>query len=1396
MRCLLGIDIGSVSVKAALVSPDGNVLCTRYRRSYGRPLAVLRTVLAELIDNSSAPTIIGVAATGTGGKLISEILGCRYINEAVAQSRATAALHPEVRTIIEIGGEDAKLMVLALSPGSSRAQLQDVAMNTICAAGTGSFLDQQAQRLGISIEHEFGIMACRSEHPPRIAGRCSVFAKSDMIHLQQAATPAHDIVMGLCLALARTFKSTVIKNRPLNRPIAFQGGVAANAGMVRAFEQVLEIPAGELIIPKHFACMGAIGAVLCMLDTGSLSPFIGLEPLDRLLRAAAPQVTRHDPLPMQPHQLQTAAEPIIGETLCDAYLGVDVGSISTNIVVLDASGRVIARRYLMTAGRPIEAVRQGLAEIGAEIGDRVIVRAAATTGSGRYLIGDFVGADIVINEITAHARGAISVDPRVDTIFEIGGQDSKYIRIENGAVVDFTMNKVCAAGTGSFLEEQAEKLGISIKGEFSRMAFSSRAPAALGERCTVFMESSLNRLQQQGVATEDLVAGLCYSIVLNYLGKVVEDRPVGDVVFFQGGTAYNAGVTAAFEKVCGKKIIVPPHHDVLGAIGCALIARDRLPHGPSQFKGFQRAYQPYTLESFECHDCPNACVIRRVTVDKQETLHYGSRCGKFDEAGKISRGAELPRLFAEREKLLLEAASTTTQIPDRGPIIGIPRATIFYELFPFWQAFFATLGYRLIPSPPTTRRIIDMGCETALEEPCFPIKAAHGHILELLQQGVDYLFLPCIVNAPPFVPDAAASYICLYIQSLPYTVRAAIDTSAYRTTILSPPLHLGWGKTTFLPQLEALGQELGCAAAQVRKAYETAQRAQEYFSQTLRERGRAAIAAVPENTPVTVMVSRTYNGCDPGLMLNIPDKLRDLGALAVPLDMLDLAPPPDVDLSYMYWRSGQRIIAAAHTIARNPRLQAIYITNFGCGPDSFITKHFKRAMQGKPYLTVELDEHSADAGVLTRLEAFMDSLSQSSGAAAVSRPVCSRPGRPAAARNRTVYIPYMDDHGRPLSAALRFFGIRAEALPMSDEDSIACARPFTTGKECYPFILTTGDIIKQTRAPDFHPSQAAFLMASAAGPCRFGQYSIAHRMVLDELGFSEVPLITLDQTVGFARDLRQLGSRFRRLGWRVILVVDYFKKLLLHIRPYEKTAGDSDSVYEACLERLEQHVERFGEIGDCCEDARRRFASIAVDRSVHRPLIGVVGEIYVRSHAFSNDWIVRRIEALGGEVLMPPLQEWVAYTDWERAKDLRRAGTLQDRIKERVSRWVQHRDAVSIRNCFDGCIGHFLDEAPPEALMRLSAPYLSEHVRGEANLSIGRAVEYISHGCHGIVNLMPFGCMPGTIVNALLCRFSREHPNVPILKMAYDGTRQSGDEVRIETFMHQAYTAWADERRN
>lgn len=1385
----LGIDVGSVSVDLAVISPEGEIIDTQYIRHHGRPIRVAGTALREAVERLGRDNVLGVAATGNAGRVIAERINAVFVNEVVSQSTATSRLYPQVRTIIEIGGEDSKLIFLRPAEGQPDViEVADFSMNAMCAAGTGSFLDQQATRMNLSIE-EFGQIALESEHPPRVAGRCSVFAKSDMIHLQQMATPVKDVVAGLCYALVRNFKSTVGAARDLEPPVSFQGGVAANPAIVRALRDVYELSEDDLIIPEHFGAMGAIGAALHALSTGFPEPNLdAIATLEHHV-STADQDERLEPLALELSVIHPSEiyrpELAPGERV-PAYLGIDVGSISTNLVVMDAEGRVLHKEYLMTASRPIEAVREALRRAGEAVGDFVDIRKACTTGSGRYLIADFIGADVVKNEITAQARGAIHLDPTVDTIFEIGGQDSKYISIDNTVVVDFTMNKVCAAGTGSFLEEQAEKLGISIKEEFAREALSAQAPANLGERCTVFMESELLRHQQAGVDTADLAAGLAYSIVYNYLNRVVEDRRVGNNIFFQGGTAFNHAVVAAFERVTGKRITVPPHNENTGALGCAVIARENDDGAGSTFKGFDLSKVEYTIESFECTDCPNRCEINKVLVAGEEPMFYGDRCGKYDIRDTRRDLGHIPDLFVERERMLQHAYDSDGELPDDAPRVGIPRALLYFDLFPFYKAFFTEVGARVVLSPRTNKHIVHRGAESSVAETCFPNKVNLGHVIHLLEnEEIDYLFLPSIINLPCPDERMTDSFVCPYVQSVPYHIRSCVDFDAYDVELLVPQIWMAHGERHTAQQLMEIGRKLGATPRQVRRAVERAWQAMERFQQQARERGREVLEGLGPDDRAIVIVSRSYNGCDPGANLEIPQKLRKMGVLAIHMDFLPL---DDVKLPTdwfnMYWRYGQKIMSAAEIIANDDRLFALYLTNFGCGPDSFIMQFFRERVGEKPTLIIEVDEHSADAGMITRCEAFLDSLDATRGRRFRKgrhlRPLSIEPDS-----RRTMLIPNMSDHAYALAAAFEAQGMPAEVLPEPDAETLRLGRRYTSGKECFPAIVTTGDMVKFALRPDFDRDRYAFFMGGSGGPCRFGQYNTLQRMVLDDLGFEDVPIYAPHQGRRFFDDLGIVGRDFLRVAWRGMVAADMLFKALLETRPYELEPGAARAAYDESLADLLEVIRNNGDIVAAVVRARERFERVPIDRSNPKPVIGLAGEFYVRANAFSNQNLIEKIEALGGEVWMAPVFEWFLYRNFRR--DMRAAleGDLLFRVKNRIEDEVMTRDEHAIARPFEGFLRNAYEPATSEVLDMASC-YVDPSFEGEAIMTVGKAVDFIKKGLHGVVSVMPFTCMPGTISHAILKRVRTDYGDFPFLNMVYDGNEQATDQTRLEAFMHQA----------
>ncbi|MBZ5564536.1 MAG: acyl-CoA dehydratase activase [Acidobacteriia bacterium] len=831
------------------------------------------------------------------------------------------------------------------------------------------------------IGEDVGNAACNATCAARVAGRCSVFAKSDMIHAQQKGYTTDQILRGLCDAVARNFKSSIVKGRAVVPPVAFIGAVGLNQGVRNALREAFKLDESQFLVPEHYAWMGAVGAAMLEAEEWRKRSFKRIHQL-RQHEAAKQVFACTDPLLMSNVVLlrdraKPAALPARGERL-EAYLGIDIGSVSTNLVVTGAQGNLLKEIYLPTQGRPIEVVDRGLKEIEAELGTSLDIRGVGTTGSGRELIGELVGADTVNDEITAHKTGAMHVcqemgmEP-VDTIFEIGGQDSKFIRIEKGVVVDFTMNEACAAGTGSFLEEQAEKLGISIKGEFARLALESANPARLGERCTVFMERDVTALLLKGAEVGDLCAGLAYSVALNYLNRVVRGRKIGSNIFFQGGTAYNDSVAAAFSQILGKPITVPPHNGVIGAIGMALIAQDRMKHTgrPSRFRGYDLYGVNFTSRDFVCKACSNYCDMKEFTIEGEHT-YWGDQCSdKFRKRARSDRQPIIEDLVEYREKLLEEV-----QVPAKGdrPTVGVPRAMYYYDRFPFWCAYFQELGFDIVVSSTTDRKISASGEELAIAQPCFPVQVAHGHVQDLLEKGVDYVLIPNIVNAE--APNTRVdSHLCPWNQTLPFVVRVVPQMEHAREKFLTPTVHFRFGSKHVEKELADFARGLGFSRRQSNRAVLAAYAAQGAFLDASLEAGAAALSQMEATRePGLILVGRPYNLYDRSVNCDIPKKLRRLyGVNVIPMDFLPLDREDITEVNpNMYWNSGRRILAAARVARRHRNLHLVYISNFKCGPDSYI-KSFLEDACGKPSLVLQFDGHSNDAGFITRCEAYLDS---------------------------------------------------------------------------------------------------------------------------------------------------------------------------------------------------------------------------------------------------------------------------------------------------------------------------------------------------------------------------------------------------------------------------------------
>ncbi|HMC59896.1 MAG TPA: acyl-CoA dehydratase activase, partial [Candidatus Solibacter sp.] len=901
--------------------------------------------------------------------------GLFFENEFKAIARMIATWYPPVRTIFELGGESSKYIRL------EHGGIQDYDRSGECAAGTGSFLDQQALRMQYSVE-EIGQVVLTAKCAARIAGRCSVFAKSDMIHAQQKGYSPAEILRGLCDAVARNFKSSIVKGRPVTAPVALIGAVSQNAGVTAALREAFSLGADDLLVPEEFAWSGAIGTAMLEAEEPRKRSILEIH----RLRQHEAEETVQDTRPLSSANVVQLRErvgvyvPPGGEPLT-AYLGLDIGSVSTNVVVIDEFGTVIHDVYLKTAGRPIEAVQQGLAEVERIWGSRLRVCGVGTTGSGRELVAEFVGADVVNDEITAHKTGAIHVSNTlggepVDTIFEIGGQDSKFISIEKGVVVDFAMNEACAAGTGSFLEEQAEKLGIDIKGEFAKLALGAANPTRLGERCTVFMERDVTGWLHKGETVPNLVAGLAYSIALNYLNRVVRGRKIGKVIYFQGGTAYNDAVTAAFASLLGTQITVPPYNGVMGAVGMALIARQwhQATGAASRFRGYDLHKLELATRDFVCKACTNLCDMKEFTIEGQKS-YWGDKCSdKFRKPSPTGRKPVIEDLFAYRERLL-EALPKVSGSQLR---VGLPRALSMVERLPFWKRYLAELGIETMLSPVTDPRISAVGIEMAVAQPCYPVQVAHGHVKALVDAGADCILVPNMADAESCAEPGSspcASHYCPWNQTLPWVLRSAPALEPHRHKFLIPTLHFQLGREQVKKALAETMRRIGVTRRASDRAVDAGLAEQREFQEKLLAAGRQALATLDATgEPGLVLAGRGYNIYDRGVNCDIPRKLRHrYGANVIPLDFLVTGLEPVADIhANMFWVSGRKILEAARIAGGRPNLHLVYITNFKCGPDSYI-KHFAREAAGAPLLVLQFDGHGNDAGYMTRCEAYLDS---------------------------------------------------------------------------------------------------------------------------------------------------------------------------------------------------------------------------------------------------------------------------------------------------------------------------------------------------------------------------------------------------------------------------------------
>jgi len=1367
---LLGLDIGASSVKALASTPNGLV------RAHVPVTGALHVAVASALEAlapslTDAPIRLGV--TGQGRGILDGVHGHVSENEILCLVRGLAGGGRALGSVIEIGGQTARWIQLGYREDGT-PYLVDFALNDQCAAGVGAFLVQQASRLHMSVE-ELAAAAAAAPMAASIAGRCAVFAKSDMIHLQQRGASVEEIAYGLCLALARNFQASVLRGKKAARPVALAGGGALNAGLARAFREVLELGPDDLIVLPEPLHPGALGAMRLAKEASASTT---IEEIVTAMRshaeASEPAATAAVSTPREPtsaaaRETVRPAHPLVA---FEAYLGVDVGSVSTDLVLLSPDGEVLDSIYLPTRGRPVDVLREALLTFRETHGERLRVLGVGTTGSGRYLAARLLGADLVKNEISAQLRGALHSLPDVDTIFEIGGQDSKYVRVENGRLGDFTMNKVCAAGTGSFLEEQCEILGIDVKRDFAELAALSRRRIDLGARCTVFMETELQNAARKGADLPDLTAALAESVARNYLEKVVGPHRIGSRIVFQGGVASNAAVVAAFERLLGVPVVVHPHNTVSGAIGAALLAREAMAGRRTGFKGLT-AIGDHSSRTFACHRCENLCEVTRLQVADQ-AIHFGDRCERYTitDGDEGEARTPAPDLFAEREALLAEAASLRPAGRQRGTI-GLPRASLLLEHLPFWAAFFTHLGYEVRVSPPSNGRLLEKGVRYLSAETCLPIKMAFGHVAALRESGVDIIFFPSVYAMDD--PERPEAHGCPYTQAAPFMVRSALGED-----LLVPEVAFSRDAAAFARSMRPAADLLGLWDAEVHEAFQVGWAAQDEFHARLRARGREVLAGDFERA--LVVVGRPYNLFDPFLNLNLSRHLARLGVVAIPQSFL---PEDECALSEaagtMPWRFPREAVRTAQWARSDPRLHPVLVTSFGCGPDAFLVRHVSQALPERDLLVLEFDEHRGEAGMITRIEAFLDRID----AGIESRPTDSS-ASPSVVRgarhplhDRKIYIPYFADHAYAFEGALRFLGADATLLPPPDEAIRSAGEHAGSGKECHAYTMILGDALGVARRYAKGP-RVTFLYPGSSMPCLLAQFSTGFQLDLAREGLSNIEIVSPFS----AQMLIMFGLNGATQLWRGLVTADLLMRWTCQTRPYERDAGATDRVQRENLGDLSDALAH-DDMDAFCRRAEERMRSVATLPRSPRPLVGVAGDIYTRSNDVANLDLWRRLESLGCEVWPGPLLvDIVDFGLPDEASRSLRDGEYKKAVAAGVLTARKAWTAWPLRRR----LGRLLERPVEPSYTRiidLASRYVGPRSQQMLLLNVAKIVDFAQGGADGVVHAVCLNCMMGTASAALLDRIRRDHGGIPMAHLVYAGTDSSILETKLETFVHQ-----------
>ncbi len=1389
----LGICAGASSISMVLTDNDRGqikILKSISLNHEGNPAQTAIRGLRELGVPQGTPTAVT-------GRKFRHLLALPTISEP--QALETALTHDNFikegyRTVLSAGGETFMAYLL-----DADGKVATVHTGNKCASGTGEFLAQQLGRMGLTLDKMSAMQECE---PHKVSGRCSVFCKSDCTHALNKGIKKEAVVAGLARMMAG--KCIELLRKLPSEKVALIGNCSQNKFMVNELRR--EIP--DLLLPEHGHCFEALGAAIWAQTNGNPLP----EDFSTIIRKGDTAFTFLPPLKEFTASVKfyesTEAEFIPGNRLA---LGLDVGSTTTKGILLDLDRtEIVAACYLRTDGDPIGASRKVYADLAAQVPAGTTAEVMGVTGSGRNIAGLHAGTEGIINEITAHATAAVHYDPQVDTIFEIGGQDAKYTWLKNSVPCDYAMNEACSAGTGSFLEESAkETLGIEVT-DIAGIAFKGRKPPNFNDQCAAFIGSDLKLAAQEGVPLEDMVAGLVYSVCINYSNRVKGNRTVGQKIFMQGGVCYNKAVPTAMAALTGQEIIVPPHPGLTGAFGVALETAKRSEQGSiakGKFNPAELAEREVNYKSpFICNgagrNCDLGCSIARIEV-KGKIFPFGGICNRFDNSKAATKNKPAEDLVLWREKRVFQ---DLTEPVEGQPVIGMNRSLLMNTWFPLFNTFFTKMGFGVrLPAKIDPDAIEQKGAPF-----CHPVELAHGGLGELLKLETDHIFLPHLRSMP--LKSGDRSCTCVLVQGEPYYLRSAFPELEKRS-LLTPVIHMQDGEEKLRKALLQTAAKLHVGVEQAVDAFDEAVVEQEKFFTDLRRKGENFFSGLDKKgRPGMVLFGRPYNAFSSWGNKSIPAKFATRGVSIIPCDMLPRSEKCGEDLN-MYWATGEQIMDSAKLVSDYPGLFGTYITNFSCGPDSFLLSHFRKIMGRKPSLTLELDSHTADAGIETRIEAFLDIVD---GFSRLEEPEETNASlfRPARCQVRngitgitdskgewhavnspevTLLIPSLGEISTDfLAASMQRDNIRYKVLGHASEAALKMGRNNSSCKECLPLQLTAGALLESLENRPEN-EMALFLMPKAKGPCRFGQYSVFMNDLIERLEIPNLAIFAPSSTDGYGG----LSTAVTLGMWQGIVTGSILEDIHATISTAAHNKGASLKLFWKVRQDLLDSMASWKEFSTALRKAACDLSTIKLEKPVHEyPVISLLGEIYVRHDPLARRSLPERLTEQGFIVRVAPVLEWMKYTDWLNRNNIEGKAGLKTMLTQGVKSYFERR----IRRILSK--SDLLHYPAPNVrkVVNCGKPHISEQLTGEAILTVGASLHEIMSPSCGVISIGPFGCMPSRVAEAVLSEKFRaisagekatsllnEDERLPFLAIETDGNPfPQLIEARLEAFCLQA----------